>query len=123
MESNPKRSGVGMMVSGELPENIDELLKHIFWKDPSLAQIAKEFLDHIKDWSRSDSPYTTSEWRCYCIKKEITQSRYHNMYKRLKNFGMIEKTYNKNRGIHEIHLTYTFSEYLSKTAKIWEDYI
>jgi hypothetical protein len=114
---------VEIRVSAEPPEDLMGLLSQVFWKDPQLAAQALEFLDHIREWSRSASPYTVSEWERYCTEKKITQSSYHNMLKRLRKLGVIEKRYNKARGGHELRLTGDFSSSLLKMAKIWEDYM
>jgi len=122
MELKTERMGVDIRISREPPKNMDELLTRVFWKDPKLAPIAKEFLNHVKGWWRSESPYKVEEWDSYCIRKGLTQSRYHNMLKRLRRAGMIEKVYNKNLRKHELHLTDRFSESLAKMARIWDDY-
>ncbi len=117
-----KTRDVKIRLPQEPPQNMDELLIQIFWKDPELVPIAKEFLNHVKEWGRSESPYRVDEWQGYCSRKGLTQSRYHNMLKRLKSAGMIEKVYNKNLRKHELYLTDKFSECLSKMARIWDEY-
>ncbi|RLI88899.1 MAG: hypothetical protein DRO62_02820 [Candidatus Altiarchaeales archaeon] len=122
MKSKVERRGVYIKISREPPKNMDELLIRVFWKDPKLAPIAKEFLNHVKEWWRSESPYKVEEWNNYCIRKGLTQSQYHNMLKRLRRAGMIEKVYNKNLREHELHLTDRFSGSLAKMARVWDDY-
>lgn len=117
-----EKNSLDIKITKQVPGNIDELLQQVFWKDRELAPIAREFLDHIREWGRTDSPYTVAEWENYCTRGGISQSRYHNMLRRLKNAGMIEKVYNKGRGVHEIRLIDRFSETLSRMAEIWDNY-
>lgn len=112
IEFNPK----------ELPDSIEDILKQIFWKNPELVQISKEFLNHIKEWGRTDSPYTVKEWENYCTRKVITQSTYHNMLKRLRNAGMIVKVYNKSRGVHELKISDEFSSYTARMSRVWNEF-
>ena len=105
------------------PENIDELLESIFWKKKTLAPKALEFLDHIREWSRTEKPYTVKEWESYCIRNNISQSSYHNMLKRLRKAGLIEKRYNSYRRTHELHLTDKYTDTLRQMARLWERYI
>jgi hypothetical protein len=115
-------SGAEIKISPCPPESMQQLLAQVFWKEPALAAQALQFLDHIKEWGRSESPYAVSEWSRYCSKKKITQSSYHNMLKRLKRLGFIEKKYNKERGDHELHISSSFSSTLLGMAKLFEDY-
>ncbi|MBN2015162.1 MAG: hypothetical protein JW778_08280 [Candidatus Altiarchaeota archaeon] len=123
MKSRRENFEVKIGVPRESPQNIEELLTQLFWKEPELVDDAREFLEHVKEWSRSGAPYTTAEWKNYCIRGGISQSRYHNMLKRLKNSGMIEKVYNKGRKAHEVRLVDRFSETLSKMAEVWDNYL
>lgn len=106
----------------ELPDSIEDILKQIFWKNPELVPTAREFLSHIKEWSRTDSPYTVKEWENYCTRKVITQSTYHNMLKRLRNSGMIVKVYNKSRGVHELKISDEFSSYTARMGRVWNEF-
>lgn len=115
-------AGVKIKISREPPKDTDELLDRIFWKDPGLAPIAREFLNHVREWGMTGTPYRVDEWDSYCTRKGLTQSRYHNILKRLRKAGLVDKTYNKNRGKHELHLTDKFSESLSRMAGLWDDY-
>jgi hypothetical protein len=115
-------SGVEIKLSSDPPADMQQVLTQIFWKDADLAAQALEFMDHIKEWGRTESPYTVSEWNRYCGEKRITQSSYHNMLRRLKNAGIIEKRYNKEREDHELYLSGTFSNALLSMAKVFEDY-
>jgi len=65
--------------SRNAPENLNDLLASIFWRKKSLIPVAHNFLNYIRDWSRTDNPYTVNEWRKYCIRNNISQSTYHNM--------------------------------------------
>jgi len=115
-------SGAEIKVLVDPPESMLQLLSQIFWKEPQLAAQALRFLDHIREWGRSESPYTVSEWNRYCAEKKITQSSYHNMLKRLRRLGIIEKSYNRARGDHELHLSDGFSSTLLSMAKLCSDY-
>lgn len=106
----------------ELPDSIEYVLSQIFWKNPELVQISKEFLNHIKEWGRTDSPYTVKEWENYCTRKVITQSTYHNMLKRLRNAGMIVKVYNKSRSVHELKISDEFSSYTARMSRVWNEF-
>ena len=110
-------------VGGKHPETIDDVLTRLFWKEPKLAPYAKEFLEYVKEWGRSETPYRVIQWETYCEKTGLTQSKYHNMLKRLKRAGMINKKYNKNNREHEIQLAGEFSKQLAKTAGIWDEYV
>lgn len=101
---------------------IEDLLRMLFWKDPSLASIALDFLIHIREWSRTETPYRVNDWENYCIRIGISQGAYHNMLRRLKKAGMIEKTYNESRKVHEIFLSNKFSNYAFRMDKIWADF-
>jgi len=105
------------------PGGLDDLLISIFWKKPSLVPVARDFLDYIKEWGRTESPYKVNEWRNYCIRNNLTQSSYHNMLKRLRKAGLIEKIYNKHKKTHELHTSSKFSESLREMANIWDNYI
>lgn len=122
MEKNNK-SGAEIKISPIPPTDITQLINQIFWKEPEAAEATIEFLEYIREWSKTESPYTTPEWKNYCEKKAITQSRYHNILRRLKKIGMIKKTYNRNRGVHEIYLNNQFSHTLRQMAELWDEYL
>lgn len=105
------------------PTNLESLLKNIFWKEPQMIAPAEEFIHHIKEWGMSDSPYRVSDWRKYCNRSGLTQSKYHNMLKRLRRAGMIEKIYNKNRRMHEIHISRKFSFTVDRMSRLWEEFL
>jgi len=107
---------------GEFPEGIQELMENIFWKESSLAKRALEFLRHVKRWDRKGSPYKVSEWESYCTRKDLSQSSYHNMLKRLRRAGMVKKEYNKVEGEHEIKLSRDFSDQLYQMGEIWDKF-
>lgn len=113
-------------LSPELPEDIEQLLRMIFWKekakDKEIIKAAKEFLDYVREWGRTQNPHTADQWENYCLRKNVTQSRYHNILKRLKAAGIVEKTYNKNRGKHEICLSGKFSATLNTMQRLWDNY-
>jgi hypothetical protein len=104
------------------PKGIYDLLEVIFWKEPELAGIALDFLDHIKRWDRKGAAYKVTEWESYCIRKNLSQSSYHNMLKRLRRVGLVKKVYNKNRKVHELKLSQDFSNYLFSLERIWDDF-
>lgn len=106
----------------KFPEKIYDLMETIFWKEPELADVALDFLEHIKKWSRKGLPYKVIEWESYCIRKNLSQSTYHNMLKRLRRVGLVRKTYNKSRKVHEIKLSQDFSNYLFALERIWDDF-
>lgn len=106
----------------KFPERIYELMETIFWKEPELAKIAVDFLDHIKKWNIKGSPYKVNEWGSYCNRMNLTQSTYHNMLKRLRRVGMLKKIYNKSLKVHELKLSQDFSNYLYKMEVIWDDF-
>ncbi len=114
---------IGIGFGETTPKTIDKLLSSIFWKKKSLAPKAKDFLTHIKEWSRTDSPYTVDEWENYCIRSNISQSSYHNMLKRLRKAGLVEKKYNEHRKTHELHISDSFSGTLREMARVWDNYI
>jgi hypothetical protein len=116
-------SGVGVRIAHEPPKNLDDLLMQIFWKDPKLVPITRKFLNHIREWGRSESPYHVDEWDNYCTREGLSQSSYHNILKRLKRAGMIKKVYNKNLGKHELYLTDRFSISLYGMAEVWNSYL
>jgi DNA-binding transcriptional ArsR family regulator len=113
---------IKLEVSEPPPQSLEEILKKIFWKEPDVAEKARDFLQHIKEWSRTETPYTVDQWKQYTVKTGITQSTYSNMLKRLKNAGMIKKTYNKGRGKHELHINKTFSDSLYTMYTLWEGF-
>lgn len=103
-------------------EDIKELMEKIFWKKPELGPQAETFIREIKNWSRSHRPYTTDQWKSYCKRKEISQSSYHNMLKRLRQAGLVEKKYNPERKKHELYPSSQFSQKLMGQARVWEQY-
>lgn len=105
------------------PQNLEEILGNLFWKEPQVAKTARDFLQNLKTWGKTETPYTTDQWRQYTLRNEITQSTYHNMLKRLRRAGMVEKTYNKGRGKHELKLSKKFSLPLEQMASIWSNYL
>ncbi len=104
------------------PREIADLMENIFWKEPQLAEVALDFLEHIKRWDRKGSPYKVTEWKSYCVRKNLSQSTYHNMLKRLRRAGLVKKIYNKNSKTHEIKLAQDFSNYLFALERIWDDF-
>ncbi|MDD5111033.1 MAG: hypothetical protein PHG85_00640 [Candidatus Altiarchaeota archaeon] len=114
---------VKLEISGQPPQNMEEILARLFWKEPETAKAAGDFLQTIKQWSRTETPYTVDQWKSYIIRHEITQSTYHNMLKRLRRAGMLEKKYNKGRRTHELILAKNFSDVMSAAASLWEEYL
>jgi len=110
-------------VTEKTPQNLDDLLLTIFWKEPEVAKIAIDFLKTIKEWSRSETPYTVDQWKQYITRHDLTQSTYHNMLKRLRRAGMIEKVYNKGSGKHELRPSKNFSDVLASMHAVWDDYL
>ena len=107
---------------GNFPQEITDLMEAIFWKDPNLAKVALTFLEHIKEWGRKGLPYKVTEWKSYCTRKNLSQSTYHNMLKRLRRVGMIKKVYNEGEKVHEIKLSSDFSNYLFALERGWDDF-
>ncbi|MFH0860515.1 MAG: hypothetical protein V1921_04890 [Candidatus Altiarchaeota archaeon] len=103
-------------------EGVADLLQRLFWKQPQMAGKAVEFLDYIRQWGRSETPYRVDQWENYCERHGITQSKYHNMLKRLKRAGMIEKKYNKTKKTHELFLSEGFSERLESMTSAWDNF-
>lgn len=118
MTSKPK-----LEVGGDDPKNIDDLLPKLFWKEPELAAKARDFLGYVREWARSETPYRVSQWGNYCARTGLTQSQYHNILRRLKGAGMIEKKYNRILGDHELRLSGRFSGQLSADARVWDDFL
>jgi predicted transcriptional regulator len=110
-------------ITDKPPQNLEEILKSLFWKEPELVKTAEDFLQYIKEWDRTETPYTVDQWKQYTLKNDITQSTYHNMLKRLRRAGMIEKKYNQGRKKHELHLKKEFSEFLYQMYSIWDSYL
>lgn len=102
--------------------DVRELVGRLFWKQPDMAEIALGFLDYVKEWGRSETPFVVSQWQNYCERKGITQSQYHNMLKRLRRAGMIEKRYNKVKAVHELFLSDVFSESADSMCRVWDEY-
>jgi len=123
MNSNTQEKGLKIQLTNEPSQNLHALLGQIFWKEPRMVQHAKDFLDHIKEWGRTESPYRADEWENYCTRKGITQSQYHNMLKRLRKAGMIKKVYNKNRRTHEIYISEKFSDLTYAMLSTWNKYM
>ncbi|HIE34049.1 MAG TPA: hypothetical protein EYP86_02785 [Candidatus Altiarchaeales archaeon] len=123
MDSNTQEKNLKIQLTNEPPQNVHDLLKQIFWKKPRMVYHAKDFLDHIKEWGKTESPYRSDEWKNYCTRKGLTQSQYHNMLKRLKRAGMIKKVYNKNRRTHEIYISEKFSDLTHVMLSIWDRYM
>jgi len=103
-------------------ETMEDLLNLIFWKEPSLTEEATEFLRYVKEWGRTDSPYKVDEWDNYCVRTGMSQGKYHNMLRRLKKAGMIEKVYNPSIKAHEIRPSDKFSFHLSRMGRIWDGF-
>lgn len=110
-------------VGGSDPESIDELLQAVFWKDLELSGYAKKFLEYVKYWSRTETPYRVSQWESYCEKSRLTQSQYHNILRRLKRAGFIEKKYSKQVGDHQLSLSNRFSNQVGNIARIWDEFL
>jgi len=117
-----RAKGVKLEFSLREVKSFDDILSTIFWKERELVPIAREFLDYITYWSRTDTPYTVKEWKSYCMKKGISQSSYHNMLKRLKNVGLVEKIYNPARKTHELHPSRVLRHNLNQMVRILESY-
>ena len=111
------------IVPEDPPNNLGKLLEALFWKEPELAEHAENFLSHIKEWQRTDSPYTTDGWDNYCKRTGLSQSQYSNMLKRLRKAGMLEKTYNKTRKRHELKISCLFSIAIQAMSRVWQEYL
>jgi len=122
MQKSIKSPAKISIVPDDPPNTIEKLLEAVFWKEPELAQHAEKFLSHIKEWQRTDSPYTADGWDNYCKRTGLSQSQYSNMLKRLRKAGMIEKTYNKTRKRHELKISCLFSTALSEMSRVWQEY-
>jgi hypothetical protein len=105
------------------PQNLEEILENLFWKEPEVAKTARDFLQNIKTWGKTETPYTVDQWRQYTLRHDITQSTYHNMLKRLRKAGMVDKTYNKGLGKHELKVSGNFALPLEQMASIWNKYL
>jgi DNA-binding transcriptional ArsR family regulator len=123
MQKSVKSPAKISIVPEDPPNNLGELLEALFWKEPELAEHAESFLSHIKEWQRTDSPYTTDGWDNYCKRTGLSQSQYSNMLKRLRKAGMIEKTYNKTRKRHELKLSGLFSNAAFEMSRVWQDFL
>ncbi len=117
-----KKTGAKVEISSKKPENLADLLGLVFWKEPELVHVAVGFLNHLRTWGKTDNPYKVTEWDNYCTRAKITQSQYHNMLKRLRRVGMVEKTYNKAKGVHELRVSERFSDSLGNMKNIWDDF-
>ena len=115
--------GAKISVGGETPQTIDDILSRLFWKEPELAGYAKDFLTYVKEWARTDTPYRVSQLENYFEKTGLTQSRYHNILRRLRRAGIIKKRYNKSVRDHELYLTDEFSNQLNIMAVVWDDFL
>jgi hypothetical protein len=111
-----------LSVGGAGPQSLDDVLARLFWKEPGLSSHAKYFLDYVKTWARSETPYRVSQWETYCAKSGLTQSQYHNILRRLRRAGLIEKKYNQSIRDHELYLSDAFSKQLNRIAVLWDDY-
>lgn len=110
-------------VGGEPIQNTDDLMQRIFWKEPELAAKARELLEYIKEWGRSETPYRVSQWENYCTRNNLTQSQYHNILRRLRRAGLIIKKYNNAVKDHELFLSDDFSNQLGAMAETWSSYL
>ncbi len=117
MQSNAKLS-----VGGDPPESIDDILTRLFWKEPILKKDAKAFLSYVRQWSRSETPYRVSQWESYCENSGLTQSQYHNILRRFRRAGLIEKIYKKSIRDHELVLSKKFSVELNRLAVLWDEF-
>jgi hypothetical protein len=109
-------------VGGAKVDNVDDLLKQLFWKEPQLPAKARELLDYIKEWGRSETPYRVSQWGTYCTRNNLTQSQYHNILRRLRRAGLITKKYNKAVGDHELFLSDELAQQLDAMSAVWREY-
>lgn len=123
MSSSDKSPAKISILPDDPPANLEGLLFALFWKEPELAIRAAAFLEYVKEWQRTDSPYTVDGWDNYCRRTGLSQSQYSNMLKRLRRAGMIEKRYNKGRRLHELALSESFSYSLFRMAGAWRDYL
>lgn len=115
-------SKIKLEVPENPPESLQELLKTLFWHEPEVVEAASKFLQYIKEWSRTDTPYRVDQWTNYCTRAGITQSRYHNMLKRLKGAGLVDKVYNKSNRVHELHLSEQFTDKLDAMTEAWSKF-
>jgi DNA-binding transcriptional ArsR family regulator len=122
MSASVKSPAKISIVPDDPPKNLNNLLEALFWKEPELAEHAVNFLSHIREWQRTDSPYTSDGWDNYCKRTGLSQSQYSNMLKRLRKAGMIEKAYNKTRKRHELKISCLFSTALLEMGRVWQDY-
>jgi DNA-binding transcriptional ArsR family regulator len=110
------------IIPEDSPDTLEKVLEAVFWKEPEIAEHACKFLSHIKEWQRTDSPYTVDGWDNYCKRTGLSQSQYSNMLKRLRKAGMIEKAYNKTRKQHELKISFLFSDAAYEMSRVWQDY-
>jgi DNA-binding transcriptional ArsR family regulator len=123
MQKSIKSPAKISIVPDDPPNTLGKLLEALFWKEPELAEHAENFLSHIKEWQRTDSPYTVDGWDNYCKRTGLSQSQYSNMLKRLRKAGMIEKAYNKTRRRHELKISRLFSDAALEMGRVWQDYL
>lgn len=117
---NPAKISI---LPGDPPRDLEGVLGALFWKEPQMSFHAARFLGCVKEWQRTDSPYTVDQWKSYCERSGLTQSQYSNMLKRLRKAGMLDKRYNRARGKHELFLSEGFSCALSSMAGAWSRYV
>jgi len=117
------KTSITLVLPETKPKSIDSVLSSIFWREPDMVPYAKEFLGHIKDWSKTESPYKASDWQKYCQRTGLTQSRYSNILKRLRRSGLVEKTYDRNRKTHILKPSDLFSKNLAGLSEAYDSFI
>ncbi|MFC2153885.1 hypothetical protein ACFLRC_00190 [Candidatus Altiarchaeota archaeon] len=114
---------INLKFSQNPPQNLEELMQIVFWKEKDMAPIAHDFLQNIKKWQRTEEPYQVSQWPNYCQRAGISQSQYHNMLKRLRQTGIIQKRYNKGKRAHELTISEKFQEMIESILGVWYEFI
>lgn len=84
-----------LVKSGSVVATMDELFERVFWRSPKLAHEAQQLWKHLKD---SPDGMSSSKWKEWIERRNLTVGQYYNMIKGLRGAGLIEK----RRGTYHI---------------------
>ncbi len=86
-----------MFKGGEVPPDVQDMFRRVFWKSVGLAGEAKLFWQHVRDNDTAapkESPVrgvSIKEWKDWREKRNMSVGQFYNMIHGLVGAGMLEK--------------------------------
>jgi len=95
------------------PTGLDDILRVVFWRDPTLAYIAEELVEKLA----TEGPLEASKWRETIEELGTTKTTYYSVLSGLKAAGLVDT----RNGIHD--LSTVFANRLEELSEYWDSYV